>query len=425
MVTLGNELQSAKANGSSRVKELGRVKFVNELQPAKAAPAMTVTELGMITFANELQPLKAPFPITVTESGMVTLGNELQYAKANCSSRVKELGRVKFVNELQSAKAAPAMTVTESGMVTVANELQALKAKPPITATELGMVTLANELQPSKARTPIRVTESGMVTFANELHLQKAKCSISVTPPGISTTRKSSRSTLEDSKLKHVTGLMLRKARTFAPGIALDTSSALFNSGLSPTTTSTELMLRFASSSQGSHTCSCLLNSLMVVSMDTSNDSAFPDSCRTVIALAIADFFLATNYCLKRCSSRLAWSLLSILAGCMFRIGLDLAALSHTVIALAIADFFLATNCLKRCSGKLALSLLWSGSFAGHVSATMFGMWLGLAGLDLSAALSHALHQLARCVLKTHSKYVLFRQVTPLCKAYRISMQTV
>ena len=72
---------------------------------------------------------------------------------------------------------------------------------------------------------------------------------------------------------------MLRKARTSAPGMASETSSSLFNRCLSPTTTSTELMLRLDSSLQASHACSCLLNSRMVVWADTTNESSSPDSC--------------------------------------------------------------------------------------------------------------------------------------------------
>ena len=137
-------------------------------------------------------------------------------------------------------------------MVTLANELQPSKAANPIPVTELGMVTLANELQPLKAKFPIRkapvlieAAELEMVTLTNELQPLKAASSIAITSPGISTTNKSSTSQLEAGKLEHTTGWMLRKARTSAPGMASDTSSSLFTRGLSPTTTSTELMGAF------------------------------------------------------------------------------------------------------------------------------------------------------------------------------------
>ena len=38
----------------------------------------------MVTLANELQSAKAPSPTSVTELEMVTLANELQRAKALC-----------------------------------------------------------------------------------------------------------------------------------------------------------------------------------------------------------------------------------------------------------------------------------------------------------------------------------------------------
>ena len=129
-----------------------------------------------------------------------------------------------------------------------------------------------------------------MVTFANELHIENASRKTSVTPSGISTTRKSPGSTPEASQLEHTTGLLLRKARTSAPGMASDTISLLFNRGLSPTTSSTELMLRFDSSAQGSHPCSCLLNSWMGMSVGTENALSAPDSCRTAIFLAMANY---------------------------------------------------------------------------------------------------------------------------------------
>ena len=80
-------------------------------------------------------------------------------------------------------------------------------------------------------------------------------------------------------KPQHVTGLTLRRAETSAPRMASD-SISMFSRGLSPTTASTKLMLRFDSSGQGSHLCSFLLNSRTV-------------SCRTVISLAMADLYLA------------------------------------------------------------------------------------------------------------------------------------
>ena len=150
------------------------------------------------------------------------------------------------------------------------------------------MVTLANELHSVKVESPILVTELGMATLANELQPLKASSSIAITSPEISTTNKSSTSQPEAWKLEHTTSWMLRKARTSAPGMASETSSSLFNRCLSPTTTSTELMLRLDSSSQGSQACSCLLNSQMVVWADTTNESSSPDSCRTVISLAMA-----------------------------------------------------------------------------------------------------------------------------------------
>ena len=201
---------------------------------------------------------------------------------------------VTFANELQPKKALPPIRVTESGMVTFTNELQPSKAESQITVTELGMVTVANELQPRKALPRIRVTESGMVTFANDLQPLKAPASIKVTPPGISTTRKSSGSMLEVSRLEHVTGLMLRKAKTSAPGIALDAISSAFTRGLSPRTSSTELMLRFDSSAQRSHPCSCLFSSRTVMSGTTLNDFVSPDSCRIVISFAMADLLMST-----------------------------------------------------------------------------------------------------------------------------------
>ena len=221
------------------------VKSANELQPSKAHSPITVTELGMVTFANDRQPWKAQSPITVTESGMVT-----------------------FANERQPRKAESEITQTELGMVTVANEVQLIEAFPLIRVTELEMVTSANELQPKKALSPISATLSG-----------------------ISTTRRSSCSTPEVSRLEHVTGFMLRKAKTSAPRIALDTNSLLFNRGLSPRTSSTELMFRFDSSAQRSHPCSCRLNSPTVMSGNTWNDSSSPDSCRTVISFAMAEFY--------------------------------------------------------------------------------------------------------------------------------------
>ena len=99
---------------------------------------------------------------------------------------------------------------------------------------------------------------------------------------------------------------MLRKAKTSAPGIALDTISLLFNRGLSATTTTTELMLRCDSSAQGSHLCSCLLNLQTVVRGVTLKRPSCPDSCRTVISLTMAEFFLA-NRCLT--SGKLASAL--------------------------------------------------------------------------------------------------------------------
>ena len=136
-----------------------------------------------------------------------------------------------------------------------------------------------------------------MVTFASEQQPLKASSSIAITSPGISTTNKSSTSQLEAWKLEHTTGWMLRKARTSAPGMASDTSSSLFNRCLSPTTTSTELMLRLDSSSQGSQACSCLLNSRMVVWADTTNESSSPNSCLTAISLAMAGIRLTSQTC--------------------------------------------------------------------------------------------------------------------------------
>ena len=150
------------------------------------------------------------------------------------------------------------------------------------------MVTLANELQPAKARGPISVTELGMVTLANELQPSKASAPITVLSPGISSTKKSSTSQPEAWKLEHLAGWMLRNARTSVPGMASDTGSWLFNRGLSPTTIPTELMWRFDSSSQGSHPCSSLFKSRTVMPVSNSNALSAPDSCLTVISLAMA-----------------------------------------------------------------------------------------------------------------------------------------
>ena len=150
---------------------------------------------------------------------------------------------------------------------------------------------LASEVHHVKANFCIAVTESGMITPANEPQPLKASFPTSVTPPGNSATNKSSRVQPDVEKLVHITGLILRKARTSVPGMASDTISLLFNKGVSPTTTSTQLMLRFDSSAQGSHRCSCVLNSRRVMSASNSIASSAPDSCRTVITLAMADFF--------------------------------------------------------------------------------------------------------------------------------------
>ena len=82
MVTLANELQSAKADGPISVTESGMVTLDNDLQPAKASSSIWVTESDMVTLANELHPAKAPFQIRVTESGMITLAKVLQFSNA-------------------------------------------------------------------------------------------------------------------------------------------------------------------------------------------------------------------------------------------------------------------------------------------------------------------------------------------------------
>ena len=133
-----------------------------------------------------------------------------------------------------------------------------------------------------------------MVTLASELQRWNAYDLTRSSPSEIFTSRKSSSSQPAARELEHVTGRMLRKAKTSAPAVAFDSISWLFKRGLSPTTTPTELMLRFDSSSQGSHPCSFLLNSRTVMSVDNGNVSAFPDSCCTQIVLAMA--VLLTSY---------------------------------------------------------------------------------------------------------------------------------
>ena len=184
-------------------------------------------------------------------------------------------------------------------MATLCNELQLRKAQVPITVTESGIVTLASEPQASKALSPTTVTEWEMATLANELQQKKAASSISMTPTGISTTSKSFTLQPDVEKLQHVTGLMLSKAITSVPGMASDTFSSSFNKGLSPTITSTELMLRNDSSPQGSHPCSCLLNLPTVMSGANSNDSVFPDGAQCTV-MSLATDFLAANCFLKR-----------------------------------------------------------------------------------------------------------------------------
>ena len=110
-------------------------------------------------------------------------------------------------------------------------------------------------------------------------------------------------SSLEFSKLQHDTGFRLRKAKASATATALDTVSLLFNYwGLSPTTTLTKLMLCCDS-------CSCPLELADSIAWVTLNEASSPDSCRTVISLAVPEFLLATNWCLKCCSGDLASAL--------------------------------------------------------------------------------------------------------------------
>ena len=251
----------------------------------------------MVTLANELQSAKAAMPTWITELGMVTVAKELQPRKELCPISVTESGTVTLANEIQPLKAAMPMSVTELGMVTLANELQSAKAAMPIWITESGRVTLGKELHSAKALYLMAVTDLGMTNLANMLQPSKAPGSMALTSFGISSTMGDSKSIARPKRgkslaLEHLRAFFFKITVAFDSGekpASASVSSIPSNWSL-PTTTSIRVVLRVNSSFQTWRSLICCFSSRPVISGSTLRAKVSPLSCMKEISIAIGFF---------------------------------------------------------------------------------------------------------------------------------------
>ena len=160
------------------------------------------------------------------------------------------------------------------------------------------MVKLANELQPRKASSPMWVTESEMVNSTKEPHHAKASTPMWVTefafacePCSISPPRLGPSTPCEwhspDERRQAVSSRIPVSTSSAIP--ASNTVASLPSNWLSPTMTSTPVVLR-VSSPQRFLSLICCLSSLPVVSGVTSRTMTSPLGCRAEIrCVAMAD----------------------------------------------------------------------------------------------------------------------------------------